>query len=79
MVRVGMIQPHKAPEEVKIWYDAAQQRLKTIPNLLKIMANSPPVLRAFIGFSLALDESKIPVELRERIAIATAHFNDCRH
>lgn len=79
MTRLNMVQPEQASGEVKKWFDAAQEKYKMAPNLLKVMANSPVVLRAYMNFNSALAEGKLPHELRERICVAVAYFDRCHY
>ena len=79
MARLEMVDEKKASGEVQELYDVAQGQMGMVPNVLKVMASSPAILRAYIGFSSALAKGKLPAALRERISIATAYFDKCHY
>jgi len=79
MARIGMVLPEQAPDEVKKVYDGVKQQIGMVPNIFKIMANSPAALQGFMGLFSALGGGKLPAELRERICLATAQYNKCRY
>jgi len=56
---------------------AVQQKLGTVPNLFRIVANSPATLEAYLGFSEALGKGELTPATRERIALAVAEVNGC--
>lgn len=60
-------------------FAAFQKALGTVPNLTRVMANSPAVLQAYAAFSGALNHAKISAGLREQIALLTAEENSCSY
>src|SRR5260370_26351812 len=48
-----------------------------VPNLAKVLANSPAALNAYLSFSGALSEGKLSAKTREQIAVAVANINTC--
>jgi uncharacterized peroxidase-related enzyme len=58
---------------------AVKKKMGSIPNMAKAMANSPALLRGYLGLSGALAGGVLPVEVRERLALATAEFNRCTY
>ena len=48
-----------------------------MPNLFRIVANSPAALEGYLGFSGALGKGALAAQTRERIALAIAEVNDC--
>ena len=56
---------------------AVGKRLGTVPNLFRIVANSPAAPEAYIGFSDALGKGVLSAPTRERIALAVAEVNGC--
>ncbi len=77
MSTIAPIDPAKAVPESKQLLDAVQAKLGMTPNLFKVMAHSPKVLGAYLGFSEALGGGKLDAKLRERIALAVAEKNGC--
>ena len=79
MARLGMVSPEQAPDDVKKFYDAAEKQIGMVPNIFKVMANSPAALGGLMGLLGALGGGKLPPELRERICVAVAYFNKCHY
>ena len=79
MARLPMIDPKTATGKAKELLDAVQAKLKITPNMTKVMANSPAVLQAYLGFSGALAEGTLDVKLREQIALAVGQSNQCQY
>src|SRR5690242_3973416 len=46
-----------------------------LPRFIRLLANSPPALKAFVFWEKALDEGELPPALREKIALAVAEIN----
>lgn len=51
MSRLQAIQSNAATGRAKELLDAVEAKLKIIPNMPRVMANSPAVLEAYLGFS----------------------------
>ena len=60
-------------------FAALQKGLGMVPNMTKVMANSPAVLESYLAFSGALGHSSISAKLREQIAIVTAQSTACSY
>ena len=71
------IDPAVTTGKTKQLFDALQQKLGMVPNLTKVLANSPAALNAYLGFSGALSEGKLSAKTREQIAVAVANINTC--
>lgn len=76
MSRITIPARDDAPEASKPALDAVHQQLGVVPNLFRLMANSPTTLTAFTGFSGALAKT-LDLKTRERIALAVAQVNGC--
>jgi AhpD family alkylhydroperoxidase len=48
-----------------------------VPNMVRVMANSPAMLRGYLGLAGALDAGSLGGPLREQIALAVAEANGC--
>ncbi|MBL8877191.1 MAG: carboxymuconolactone decarboxylase family protein [Phycisphaerae bacterium] len=79
MSRLPAISPETATGKTKELLDAVKHKLGLVPNMTRVMANSPAVLDGYLAFSGALNASSIPVKLREQIAIVTAQTNACSY
>jgi uncharacterized peroxidase-related enzyme len=63
-------------EAAKLLADV-QKTLGLTPNMTKVMANSPALLRGYLALSGALAGGGLPAGVREQLAIATAEYNGC--
>ncbi|MGC5021784.1 carboxymuconolactone decarboxylase family protein [Micromonospora sp. DT47] len=54
-----------------------RKALGSVPNMAKVMANSPAAVKAWLALSGALGEGTLPAPVRERLALATAEYNQC--
>jgi uncharacterized peroxidase-related enzyme len=74
--RIAIPSRDDAPEASKPMLDAIHKQLGVVPNLFRLIANSPAALTAFTGFQSALAHA-LDVKTRERIALAVAQVNGC--
>lgn len=75
--RVAPIDPQSAADSVKRTFEAVRANLGFVPNGVKVLAASPHALRGYLGLSAALHAGALSTAERERLAILTAHRNDC--
>jgi uncharacterized peroxidase-related enzyme len=54
-------------------------QLGVVPNLFRVVANSPAALEGYLGMSGALSKGTLPAQTRERIALAVAQINGCNY
>lgn len=66
-----------APEAARPLLQAVQRQLGSVPNLFRLVANSPAALEGYLGMSGALAKGRLPAATRERIALAVAQINAC--
>jgi len=79
MSRINVIQHNSANPEQQELLDAINSQLGMVPNFLKVFANSPSALRAFLGLYGIAGEGSLDALTRERIAIALAQQNSCQY
>jgi uncharacterized peroxidase-related enzyme len=77
MSRIDTVNPALATGKAKELLDAVQAKLGMTPNLMRVMANSPAVLDAYLKFSGALAVGALTAKQRERIALAVGQANSC--
>jgi uncharacterized peroxidase-related enzyme len=77
MPRFKTIDPATATGRTKELLDGVKQKFGMVPNITRLMANSPAVLEGYLGFSGALAAGQLNPQLRERLAIAVASENGC--
>jgi uncharacterized peroxidase-related enzyme len=79
MSRITVINNENANSEQKELLDTIQSQLGMVPNFLKVFANSPAALRAFLGLHGIASEGSLDAPTRERIALALAQQNACEY
>jgi alkylhydroperoxidase family enzyme len=72
MPRLNYVDPATATGRTKELLDVVQQRTGRIPNMVRLMANSPAVLGGYLNLAAALAESSLPAEVRDSVAILVA-------
>ncbi|HXV24028.1 MAG TPA: carboxymuconolactone decarboxylase family protein [Alphaproteobacteria bacterium] len=77
MSRVKSIEPATASGRAKELLDSVQKSFGMTPNLMRIMANQPAVLDAYLKFSNALEQGSLDAKTREGIALTSAGANAC--
>ncbi|WP_215779914.1 carboxymuconolactone decarboxylase family protein [Paludibacterium sp. B53371] len=65
-----------APQASQAILDAVHKQLGVVPNLFRLIAQSPAALQGFTANSGALAKT-LDVKTRERIALAVAQINGC--
>lgn len=66
-----------APEASQPLLEAVNKALGTVPNLHRLVSNSPAALEGYLAMNGALAKGKVPAATRERIALAVAELNGC--
>lgn len=79
MTRLQALNPDTAAGKTKDLFNAVQNKLGMVPNMVRTMANSHAVLNGYLSFSGALEASKIGGPLGEQIALAVAEANQCEY
>ncbi len=79
MARVAVIDPQSATGEAKALLDAVESSLGMVPNFVRVLANSPAALGAFLGLHGIASAGALDPLTRERIALAVAEQNACQY
>lgn len=66
-----------APAAAQPFLEAAKKQMGSVPNLFRVIANSPAALEGYLGLNGALAKGALDAPTRERIALAVAEFNAC--
>jgi uncharacterized peroxidase-related enzyme len=77
MERITPINLQAAQGRVKELLDAVKAKLGIVPNMTRLMAVSPPVLEAYLGFIGALGHGVLPARVREQLALDVGEANHC--
>lgn len=57
--------------------EAVKKQFGVVPNLFRVVGNSPAALEGYLGLNGALAKGTIDAKTRERIALAVAEINGC--
>lgn len=68
-----------APEASQPLLQAVEKKIGFVPNLYKLIANSPAALEGALSLTEALGKGKLDARTRERIALAVANVNGCNY
>jgi len=59
--------------------EVVKNKLGIVPNMTRVMATSPAVLEAHLGFSGALASGLLDAKTREKLVLMTAQENHCKY
>jgi uncharacterized peroxidase-related enzyme len=79
MSRIKPIELAQASGKAKQLLDGVQAKLGMTPNMMKTMAQSPPVLEAYLNFAGALGRGSLDAKVREQIALVVGQTNSCEY
>jgi uncharacterized peroxidase-related enzyme len=79
MARIPAVDPAIATGEARTLLDGVQAKLGMTPNFLRVLANSPAALNAFLGLHGIAEQGSLDLQTRERIALALAEQNNCEY
>tara|TARA_R110002096_G_scaffold42144_26_gene113847 strand:+ start:4976 stop:5530 length:555 start_codon:yes stop_codon:yes gene_type:complete len=77
MSRIPTIESANAPQPVTALYEAVQQKLGLVPNMVKALGNSAASLQGYLGLSGAVSSGILRPVTREKIALRVAELNEC--
>jgi uncharacterized peroxidase-related enzyme len=79
MNRITQLDPATATGKTKQLFDGVRSKLGSVPNLFRVLGNSPAALEGYLNFSGALGGGVLDAKVREQIALAVAEINDCTY
>ena len=68
-----------APTAARPLLESVKRQLGVVPNMFRLISNSPAALEGYLGLSGALNKGTLPAATRERIALAVAEANGCSY
>ncbi len=77
MNRIHQTDPAAATGKAQQLFTAVQGKLGFVPNLVRVLGNSPAALEGYLGLSGALAGGVLAAKLREQIALAVGEINGC--
>ncbi len=79
MNRLIQLDPVNATGKTQQLFDGVQRKLGVVPNLFRVLGNSPAALEGYLNFSGALAGGVLDAKIREQIALTVAEINDCAY
>jgi uncharacterized peroxidase-related enzyme len=67
----------ESPSAAQPLLQAVKKQLGVVPNLFRLVGNSPAALEGYLGLNGALAKGALEAPTRERIALAVAEINGC--
>ena len=77
MNRIHQTDPATATGKAAPLFTAIQGKLGFVPNMMRVLGNSPAALEGYLNLSGALAAGVLAPKLREQIALAVAEINGC--
>jgi uncharacterized peroxidase-related enzyme len=68
-----------APEASRPLLEAVKKQLGSVPNMFRLISQSPAALEGYLALNGALGKGALPAATRERIALAVAQINRCSY
>lgn len=68
-----------SPVGSRPFLEAVKKQLGSVPNLFRVVGNSPAALEGYLGLNGALAKGALDAKTRERIALAVAEVNGCNY
>ncbi len=66
-----------SPAGSQMLLEAVKKQFGVVPNLFRVVGNSPAALEGYLSLNGALGKGAIDAKTRERIALAVAEINGC--
>ncbi len=79
MSRITIPQAEQTPSASLPLLEAVNRQLGVVPNLMKVVGNSPAALEGYLNLNGALGKGAIGAKSSERIALAVAELNGCSY
>lgn len=77
MSRISIPAANQTPTATLPLLEAVNRQLGIVPNLMKVLGNSPAALEGYLNLNGALGKGVIGTKTVERIALAVAELNGC--
>ncbi len=77
MNRISIPAADQTPAASRPLLEAVNKQLGVVPNLMKVLGNSPAALGGYLSLGGALGKGTIGAKTGERIALAIAQINGC--
>ena len=74
---LNAIDPKEAASPAKEVLATLERALGRLPEMMRLMANSPAILETYVHFNHALERTTLPPKVRALITVAIAEINGC--
>lgn len=79
MARLTIQNPETAHGELRGLFDAVKAKLGKVPNMMRVLGNSPAALKSYLELSSTLAHGVLSHRVREQIALLSAERNACHY
>lgn len=79
MARLNTVDQTHAEGKAKTLLDTVKAKMGMVPNLTKVMANSPAVLESYLGISGPLAGGLLSPKLKQLLALTVGEANGCEY
>lgn len=79
MQRIEALNPETTTGKSKQLFEGVQEKLGTVPNMMRTMGTSPVVLEGYLNLNATLGVGQLGTELGELIAMTVAQANSCNY
>jgi len=77
MPRLALIQTEATPSRAQDLLSGVKKKLGLVPNLTRVLANSPAALEGYLAFSGALATGTLSAATREALALVVGEVHGC--
>jgi uncharacterized peroxidase-related enzyme len=77
MAMLKPIEPAQVKGRTKELFESLERALHRVPNMMRLMANSPAIFDTYLNFNRALEQTRLSAETRALITVAVAEINGC--
>lgn len=77
MSRLQQLNPESATGKVQTLFNAIKTNLGMVPNMMRLMGNSPSALEGYLQLNSSLSKGSLTGQQREQIALAVSEANGC--
>lgn len=78
-IRIPAVEADQAKDDLKKLYGEIERKMQLLPNIFKVMGNSPSTLKGYLSLSEAAGHTKLSPELKEKIALTVSQINNCHY
>ncbi|MDP1880366.1 MAG: carboxymuconolactone decarboxylase family protein [Parachlamydiaceae bacterium] len=79
MSRINPVKVEEAQGELKEIYQQLEKKMGKVINIFQNLGHSPAALKGMLGLMQAGEETSIPPQLREKIALIVGQTNSCNY